>query len=148
MLVCDDVGALERDELVTALVHHDLALEALVALAAEAPYAIAAHLAHGGAREPLRLVLVAVDQVDLAPAARASPVDAAVFAHALGAGSLGRVREHVHDELALLVHVVEAQRFVQLHLAAQRARIALLVHPLDGEQLLLVELAYVTQHGH
>jgi len=85
-----DLAAAERDELVAALVHHGAALEALVALPAEAlvalpaqaPDPVLAHLAESGAREPLGLVLMAVDEVDLAPAAGTAPVDTPVLARA------------------------------------------------------------------
>jgi len=77
-----DLAAAERDELVAALVHHGAALEALVALPAQAPDPVLAHLAESGAREPLGLVLVAVDEVDLAPAAGATPVNTPVLARA------------------------------------------------------------------
>jgi hypothetical protein len=77
-----DLAAAERDELVAALVHHGAALEALVALPAQAPDPVLAHLAESGAREPLGLVLMAVDEVDLAPAAGTAPVDTPVLARA------------------------------------------------------------------
>lgn len=131
-----------------SLVDHGLALETLVALATETPDAIVTDLAESGASEPLGLVLVPIDQIDLAPTPSAAAIQTAILARALRARPLRYVGEYMYNELALLVEIVEAERFVQLDLTAQRARIALLVHPFDGEQLLLVELANLAEQVH
>ncbi len=47
----------------------------------------------------------------------------------------------MNDQLVLLVHIVQPDGFVQLQLRCDRARIALLVDPLDRERLLQIQLA-------
>ena len=135
------LAAFGRDILVAPLVHHCLAVEALVALSAEAPYPVLANPAQSRAGESFRLVLVSIDQIDFAPSPGASPINAAVLACALYAWPLRHIGKHMQHEFALLVHIVQADGFVQLDLTAQCARIAFLVHPFQRERLRLVKFA-------
>ena len=49
----------------------------------------------------------------------------------------------MNGELRLLVDLVEPDGLVELDLAGDRAGIALLIHPLHGERVVLVEAAYL-----
>ena len=128
-----------------AFMHHNLTVQAFVSRPAQAPYPVLAHFTQSCARESLRLVFVSIDEVNLAPSPRSSPINASIFASALRSRPFRYIGEYVHNELALLIQVVKPQRFVQLDLAAERARIAFFVDPLDCEQLLLVKFAYISE---
>jgi len=140
-----DLLTTRQDEFVAPFVYHGFALETLVALATQAPNAVLAHFAQCRASEPFRLVLMSVDQVNLAPSASTTTIYGTIFACTQSARTLGYVGEHMHDQLALLVQIVQPNCFVQFDLTAQRAWIAFLVDPFYSEQLLLVKLADISQ---
>jgi hypothetical protein len=89
-LLFEYVIAVLLDVLVAFLVDHYFAFETLVALSAQAPNPIVAHLAQSIACEPFHLVLVAVDEIDLAPSSSTASVNVVIFTHALGTCQLAK----------------------------------------------------------
>ncbi len=133
----------DSQQLVALFVYEQLALRALEALPAQPPDPVAAIGAVGLAVEPLGLEDVPVDLVELPPPPGAPPVDGPVLALAGHARRRGDAGEDVDAQLGLLVDLVEPDGLFQLHLAGERAGVALLVHPLDGEGVVAVEAAHL-----